>query len=95
MRDGRKGRTGIYSTSRWKAVRLMAMHRDSWQCRQCGRVTGLQVHHIEPIAAGGAGFDLDNLETICRDCHYGRHRRVDDPESVAWRLYLEECHGAA
>ena len=91
---GRVGR-GIYSTARWKAIRLVAMHRDGWKCKQCGRVTGLQVHHVEPIAAGGRAFDLANLETVCRDCHYTRHKPQADPESVEWAAFLEDCHASA
>lgn len=87
---GKAGKA-IYATARWQAVRLVAMHRDGWQCRQCSRKTALQVHHVEPIAAGGAAYDLGNLETVCRDCHYGRHRKVTDPETLAWTAFVEDC----
>jgi len=29
----------------------------------------LEVHHIVPLAKGGAEFELSNLTTLCRDCH--------------------------
>lgn len=45
----------------------------------------LEVHHIIPISEGGPEFDLDNLVTLCYDCHHlGRHgSKAPTPEEVA------------
>jgi hypothetical protein len=37
-------------------------------------ILALEVHHIIPISDGGDEFDLNNLVTLCFDCHHlGRH----------------------
>ena len=75
----------IYSSKRWKRVRSEVLDRDGHACRAvlptgalCGAVTDLfcrsvttwlEVHHIVPLAAGGAPFDTRNLVTVCNHCH--------------------------
>jgi hypothetical protein len=46
---------------------------------------GLEVHHIIPISEGGPEFDLDNLVTLCFDCHHlGRHgSKAPSAEEIA------------
>ena len=29
----------------------------------------MEVDHIAPLKAGGAPYDLDNLQALCRRCH--------------------------
>jgi hypothetical protein len=45
----------------------------------------LEAHHIIPISEGGPEFDLDNLVTLCFDCHHlGRHgSKAPTPEEIA------------
>jgi len=45
----------------------------------------LEVHHIIPISEGGSEFDLNNLVTLCFDCHHlGRHgSKAPTPEEIA------------
>jgi 5-methylcytosine-specific restriction endonuclease McrA len=45
----------------------------------------LEVHHIVPISEGGPEFDLDNLVTLCFECHHlGRHgAKIPTPEEAA------------
>lgn len=64
----------IYDTSRWDTVRARVLVRDGARCtvsRLLGGTCGgsLHVHHIEPVAEGGARFDLDNLTTVCARHH--------------------------
>lgn len=47
--------------------------RDRWKCTKCGRRTSLTPHHIKKRSQGG-GDTLDNLITLCVDCH----RDVDE-----------------
>lgn len=58
--------TGGY---RWRAVRRAALDRDAWRCRRCGRAGVLEVDHVIPVQDGGAPYDLDNLQSLCRRCH--------------------------
>ena len=55
---------------RWQKVRLQVMQRDGWECRRCGHVKPLQVHHgyyqfgLEPWE-----YPLDSLSSLCEECH--------------------------
>jgi 5-methylcytosine-specific restriction protein A len=55
----------------WQNARAAARKRDGEQCRQCGSTDELEVHHIKPLAEGGAEYELANLTTLCHDCHVG------------------------
>jgi 5-methylcytosine-specific restriction endonuclease McrA len=68
------------STVRWQQARAAARRRDGNRCRRCGSTRNLQVHHIVSLANGGARYDLENLETLCFDCH----RRVEGGTSRTW-----------
>jgi 5-methylcytosine-specific restriction endonuclease McrA len=53
----------------WQQV----MGRDGCRCQSCGRLTGLQVHHIH--ARSRLGDDAEeNLITVCAQCHEAVHR---------------------
>jgi len=56
----------------WNLTRSYVLKRDNYTCRLCGHKGGrLEADHIRPISEGGAEFDLDNLRTLCHDCHVG------------------------
>ena len=74
--------------ARWSGVRKLCVDRDGWRCTVCGRAGRLEVHHVVPLYAGGAVYDLVNLATICRSCHISSHR-VACPERVAFRGLLD------
>lgn len=64
----------IYDTLKWRVVRSRTLARDGSSCTVAGLLGGacspiLHVHHIEPVADGGAPFDLDNLATVCARHH--------------------------
>ena len=76
-REGSGGEsTPVRSLARWKKIRRAAIERDGYRCRACGKAAGrFEVDHIIPLAAGGGGgapFDLDNLQTLCRPCHFDK-----------------------
>lgn len=58
--------------SAWKRLRKLALSRDKHLCQDCrdkGRVTAAaQVDHVVPKAKGGTDA-LDNLRSLCRECH--------------------------
>ena len=62
----------VRSAARWKRVRLAVLDRDGWRCRHCGRAGRFEVDHIIPLEAGGAAFDMDNLQSLCRPCHFAK-----------------------
>lgn len=62
----------------WDALRKQALERDAGLCQPCLKQDlvhiGNQVDHIVPKACGG-GDNLDNLQTICDDCHRAKTAR--------------------
>jgi 5-methylcytosine-specific restriction endonuclease McrA len=38
-------------------------------CRLCGSSERIEAHHLEGLAEGGSAFSLDNVLTLCADCH--------------------------
>jgi len=65
----------------WSWIRNEVFFRDNYTCQDCRRklkvtghdseffVTEIQCDHIIPISLGGSMFDMDNLQTLCPDCH--------------------------
>jgi len=37
-------------------------------CKLCGK-GATEVDHIRPLAHGGAKYELDNLQSLCKSCH--------------------------
>jgi 5-methylcytosine-specific restriction endonuclease McrA len=59
---------GEYGQSRDRVL-----ERDRWKCQRCGSSVNLQVHHVR--YRGRLGPDaLDNLISLCADCHAEEHR---------------------
>lgn len=61
--------------------RKKALKRDNYECSHCGiserehkrkHAQGLHVHHIIMRSNGGSNY-VDNLLTLCRDCHIEVH----------------------
>jgi 5-methylcytosine-specific restriction endonuclease McrA len=53
----------------WQQVREIAKRRDGYHCRQCGSTEKIEAHHIQGLAEGGSAFSLENIITLCADCH--------------------------
>ena len=63
----------------WDQFRLTMFLRDNYTCSvcgmQCGRADGsgapfcLRLDHVKPLALGGAAYDEDNVQTLCKPCH--------------------------
>ena len=65
---------GFYHTGAWRRLRLLALQRDNYLCQECLRkkkiTKATEVHHLKPIADFPTlALDLDNLESLCWDCH--------------------------
>ena len=54
----------------WNRLRFVVFKRDNYRCRMCGIYCKgfAQCHHIIPVGKGGS-HHLDNLVTLCEDCH--------------------------
>lgn len=74
MRYDAKRRDPFYATAAWKKIRVMALQRDHYWCRRCGKRHATTVHHLVPISADRErALDLDNLESVCAVCHNQIH----------------------
>lgn len=62
----------------WHSLRNQTLERDNWECQKCGAKGGnygnksLHVHHIIPKSKGGDD-EVDNLISLCKDCHESQH----------------------
>jgi len=52
----------------WRVRRVRVFHRDGYQCVKCGSREHLECDHIVRLSEGGS-HDMENLRTLCRDCH--------------------------
>ena len=64
------------SRSEWLQARSTVVKRDG-VCQWCGSEDNLHVHHLIPVFAGGEKYNLDNLCTLCENCHKNVHKRID------------------
>jgi len=60
-------------------VFTLCLERDNRTCQDCDSKDNLEVHHILPVSQGGTN-DLDNLKTVCFDCHRNNYRDVHYPK---------------
>ncbi len=71
------------SDSRWRAFRLTILERDRWLCtlleEGCATVAD-QVHHIVPLARGGAKYDPANATAACKSCNLALGDRPPAPQ---------------
>lgn len=64
----------------WQKRRYRTFKRDGFECQNCGENGSksepyeLEAHHITPISEGG-GHHLQNLTTVCHDCHIKIHSK--------------------
>ena len=76
----------IYSSRRWRRLRLSVLDRAGWRCRKCGRAGRLEVHHREPVREGGEAWCESNLQPLCRTCHFRTHVPLP-PDVAEWRAF--------
>jgi len=78
--------------SRNSTLKRQAFERDNFTCQKCKIVDKssktLEAHHIVPLFDRGED-NLDNLITLCSDCHHFAPNKKED-----FLEYLkEECNG--
>jgi 5-methylcytosine-specific restriction endonuclease McrA len=49
-------------------IDALVHERDEQKCVACGSAENLEAHHIEAVKDGGLPT-LENLETLCEECH--------------------------
>ncbi len=65
---------GFYHWPVWRRLRVLALQRDHYLCQEClrqGRLTkATEVHHRKSVEDfPELALSLDNLESLCWDCH--------------------------
>jgi len=64
--------TKFYQSRQWRELRKLKLEQTPL-CEECfrhGRTTPAQmVDHIVPINKGGAPLDINNLQSLCNQCH--------------------------
>lgn len=68
----------FYHSQAWKKVRLQALKRDYYLCQICKRRGVIKqadtVDHVIPLReAWDKRLDLNNLQSICHECHNRKH----------------------
>ncbi|WP_438766779.1 HNH endonuclease [Enterococcus sp. AZ102] len=81
----KKARSKFYASTNWKNLRKKCLERDHYECQWCkeqGRLTTqydsiLEIDHIKELEFfPELALDIDNLRTLCKDCHNKRHDRM-------------------
>lgn len=57
----------------WQSVRQQVLARDSHRCQSCDTTRRLQVHHKTYENHGEEHLHLEDLVTLCSDCHQAVH----------------------
>lgn len=77
----------VHSTPRWARLRERIRRRDCIcvMCAARGITTpGDDVDHIRPIKDGGAVWDEDNLQFLCKQCHKDKTAAEDSMRKRNW-----------
>lgn len=76
----------FYKSTTWQQCRETAIKRDRYLCVDCMKkgfqTPAEEVHHIKPITPENINdpeitLNLDNLVSLCRECHKARHNRKE------------------
>lgn len=75
----------------WATIREKVLKRDNYTCVECHRKKRskhLCGDHIKPVALGGDEFDLENVQTLCVECH--KIKTKDDMKKIAAQRRLNK-----
>jgi len=82
----------------WYSLRAQCFKRDSYKCVKCGK-EATDCDHIIEIIDGGDEWDLDNLQSLCNECHkektrksWRERRKKTMPKEVNWKSQENYCH---
>lgn len=69
----------LYADPKWDVTRKKVYNRDNYTCSECGETNKIvHCHHIIPAKdlRFTDFYNMDNLTTLCEDCHNYAHGRV-------------------
>ena len=86
------GRKSLSFKKIWAFCRAAVLARDDYKCVLCGRRGRLEVDHIVPVSVGGARYDTENLQALCRGCHIKKTRseNLRSAERAEWKNFIGE-----
>ncbi len=78
----------FYKTKTWRKKRLYILRRDKYLCQECLRygrkIEAKEVHHITPLKEDyDRRLDVNNLISLCGDCHKKMHLKGSGELSLA------------
>ncbi|TFI93091.1 HNH endonuclease [Carnobacterium divergens] len=104
--SSRRARAIFYSSVDWKKIRQDRLDLDNNECQwhkaegktlaagmhdEHGNLVVLEVDHIKELAEyPELALDIDNLRTLCKDCHNKRHKRFNYKPSKKKRKWDDE-----
>lgn len=82
--------------ARWERLRLIVFERAGYQCQRCGRMGRLECDHVRPRRlAPELAWSLDNLQALCRPCHFAKTRAENakrrERKRTGWDELVEEA----
>lgn len=78
---------------RWEVVRRRILKKFNWRCAVCNRY-GNEVDHIQPLHLGGAPWDENNLQVLCKTDHIIKTRSENckpvSEQQAEWQAFIQE-----
>lgn len=62
-------------SDKWKRIRDFVRERDGNKCVECGCRKRLECHHLTYDHLYNEEYYMEELETLCRDCHQQKEDR--------------------
>jgi hypothetical protein len=56
-------------------IKAMAFQRDGFTCQKCGKDDVIQPHHVIRRANKRVRWDIHNIITLCKACHFAQLQR--------------------
>lgn len=68
-----RGSRDLYRSKRWRVLARRVLREQSLCATFCGELA-TEVDHIVPVEDGGAMWDRNNLQGLCKSCHSSKTR---------------------
>ena len=73
---------------RWAVLRRKVFERDGHRCVLCHHSGRLECDHRKPVINGGEKYALNNLQTLCRNCHLVKTQQENQKEPSTWQKFV-------
>lgn len=78
------------NSPQWAKIRNKVLQRDDFKCSICGSYRGLQVHHLNYNHFKNEENYLEDLMTVCNECHEKIENQKKEQDRRIFEDYLEE-----